>query len=580
MTDRFAVAAALREIALLLEVQGGNPHRARAYEKGARAIESLNQDLAVLARSGRLTEIPGIGEALARTITELVETGRTSVLDRLRQELPAGVAELATVLSLPRIQAVHQALGITTLPELEQAAREGRLRTVKGFGARTEQKVLQEIEDLGQRGQQTLLHHAQREADSVLDFVRALPEVERAETAGMLRRRLEVIDSLEIVVASTSPEAVLQHLARFPQAAAQVSLAGERGRWRLAGGMNLEAEVVAPERFALAWHLRTGSAGHLESLAAHAAARGLTIDERGLRRGSRKLQVPSEEELYRLLDLPYVPPEMREADGEVEAAAAGVLPGALVTADDVRGMVHCHTTWSDGRHTIEQMARAAEEMGMSYITITDHSPTATYAGGLTLDRLRRQWDEIDRVQQKVRVRLLRGSEVDILKDGTLDWPDRILEEMDVVVASIHNRYRLDEEAMTRRVVRGLRHPLFKVWGHALGRYVLRRPPIAVRMEEVLDAAAASRVAVEINGNPNRLDLEPRYVRQARRRGLRFTLSVDAHSIGELHHLRWAVDMARRGWLTPGDVLNTLDADAFAAAVHPTRAPARANAATA
>lgn len=573
MTDRFEVAAALREIALLLEVQGGSIHRVRAYEKGARAIEALNQDLEALARDGQLTRIPGIGDALARTITELVETGHTSLLDRLHQELPAGVAELATVLGLPRIRAVHEALGITTLPDLEQAAREGRLRSVKGFGARTEQKVLQDIEALARQGQQTLLHHAQREADSVLAFVRGLPEVERAEIAGALRRRLEVIDRLELLVASTKPAEVLQRLARFPQAAAQVEQAGAGGTWRLAEGLNLEAEVVAPDRFALAWHRRTGSAGHLESLAAHAGTRGLTLDERGLRRGGREVPVPSEEELYRALDLPYVPPEMREADGEVEAAAAGVLPGALVSAADVRGMVHCHTVYSDGKHTIEQMARAAGEMGMSYITITDHSPTASYAGGLTLDRLRRQWDEIDRVQQKVRVRLLRGSEVDILKDGALDWPDRVLEEMDVVVASIHNRYRLDEQAMTRRVLRGLRHPLFKIWGHALGRYVLRRPPIAVHMEEILDAAAESRVAIEINGNPNRLDLEPRYVRQARSRGLRFTLSVDAHSISELQYLRWAVDMARRGWLAPADVLNTLDADAFAAAVHPTRAAA-------
>lgn len=576
-SDRFAVAAALREIALLLEVQGGGVHRVRAYEKGARAIEALNQDLAALVKAGRLKQIPGIGDALARTITELVETGRTGVLDRLRQELPAGVAELATVLSLPRIQAVHQALGITTLPELEQAAREGRLRTVKGFGARTEEKVLRDIEDLARQGQATLLHHAEREAEPVLEFVRGLAEVERAEMAGALRRRQEVIERLDLVVASRRPEAVLDRLAQVPQAAAQLERTGRRGAWRLAGGLNLEAEVVAPEDFAFAWHRRTGSEGHLERLAAHASAQGFTLGESGLLRGGRSVRLASEEDLYRALGLPYVPPEMREADGEVDAAAAATLPAALVTANDVRGMVHCHTVYSDGRHTIEQMARAAGEMGMSYITITDHSPTATYAGGLTLDRLRRQWDEIDRVQQKVKVRLLRGSEVDILKDGALDWPDRVLQEMDVIVASIHNRYRLDEEAMTRRVKEALRHPLFKIWGHALGRYVLRRPPIPVRMEEVLDAAAESRVAVEINGNPHRLDLEPRYVRQARRRGLRFTLSVDAHSIAELQYLRFAVDMARRGWLTAADVLNTLDADGFASAVHPTRAGARATA---
>jgi DNA polymerase (family 10) len=555
--DRFAVAAALREIALLLEVQGGSPHRVRAYEKGARAVEALSRDLVVMTKRGQLTEIPGIGEALARTITDLVETGHTAVLDRLRQELPAGVAELATVLSLPRIQAVHQALGITTLAELEQAARQGRLRTVKGFGAKTEQKVLADIEELAQRGQHTLLHHAQREADAALEYVRALPAVQRAEAAGALRRRQEVIERVDLVIAAASPQAVLDHLARFPQAAAQVARSSTSGTWRLAAGLNLEAEVVPPEAFGLAWLARTGSEGHLGRLQARARDMGVSWQP-----------APQEDALYGALGLPCIPPEMREDDGEVDAAAAGTLPLGLVTQDDVRGMVHCHTTYSDGKHTIEQMARAAEEMGMAYITITDHSPTAAYAGGLTLDRLRRQWDEIDRVQQKVRIRLLRGSEVDILKDGGLDWPDAVLEEMDVVVASIHNRYKLDEKEMTRRVVRGLRHPLFKVWGHALGRYVLRRPPIAVRMDEVLEAAAASRVAVEINGNPHRLDLEPRYVRQARRRGLRFTLSVDAHSISELQHLRWAVDMARRGWLRPADILNTLPAEAFAAAVKP------------
>jgi DNA polymerase (family 10) len=557
--DRLGVAAALREIALLLEVQGSSPHRVRAFDKGARAIESLSQDVAVLAKSGRLKELPGIGDTLARTITELVETGRSQVLEQLRQQLPAGVAELATVLSLSKILAVHEALGVTSLAGLEQAAREGRLRAVKGFGARTEQKVLKDIEARARRGQQTLLHHAQREADLALERVRAQEGVARAEIAGALRRRLEVIDRLDLVVSAARPEAVRPLLRDLPLAA-----------------LKAEVEVVTPDEFALAWHRRTGSEGHLARLAERAREKGLTLDERGLRRDGRVVQVASEEDLYRHLGLPCVPAEMREDDGEVEAAAGGALPHPLVTQGDVLGMVHCHTVYSDGKHTVEQMARAAEEMGMRYITITDHSPTASYANGLNLDRLRRQWDEMERVQQKVRIRLLRGSEVDILKDGALDWPDRVLEEMDVVVASIHNRYGLGEEAMTRRVVDGLRHPLFKVWGHALGRYVLRRPPIAVRMEEVLDAAAASRVAIEINGNPNRLDLAPPHVRQARRRGLRFTLSVDAHSTSELQHLRWAVDMARRGGLTRADVLNTLDADAFAAAVNPTtatRAPA-------
>jgi DNA polymerase (family 10) len=548
--DRMEVAAALREIAVLLEVQGSSPHRVRAFDKGARAVEALNRDLREMARAGRLQDIPGIGDTLARTITELVETGRSEMLDKLRQQLPAGVAELATVLTLSKILAVHEALGVTSLAGLEKAAREGRLRTVKGFGARSEQKVLKDIEARAQRGQKTLLHHAQREGDLALERVRGQEGVLRAEIAGDLRRRLEVIDRLDLVAAAKDPDAVRARVQDLPLATLQA-----------------QVEVVAPEDFARAWHWRSGSEGHLSRLAERARERGLELDQRGLLRDGAPLPIASEEDVYRALGLAFIPPEMREDDGEVEAAGQGELP-PLVTQDDVRGMVHCHTVYSDGKHTVEQMARAAEEMGMRYITITDHSPTASYANGLNVDRLRRQWDEMDRVQQKVQIRLLRGSEVDILKDGALDWPDRVLEQMDVVVASIHNRYGLGEDEMTSRVVRGLRHPLFKVWGHALGRYVLRRPPIPVRIDEILEAAAESRVAIEINGNPNRLDLEPRYVRRARRRGLRFTLSVDAHSTSELQHLRWAVDMARRSGLTPADVLNTLDADAFAAAVRP------------
>lgn len=563
-----AVAAALREIAFLTDMQGQGPHRARAYLKGAQSIEALERDLATMVKERTLTQVPGIGDTLARTITELVETGRSAVLERLRQEMPAGAVELGRVLSLPRLKAVQQALGVSSLAELEAAARDGRLADVKGFGPKTVEKLLQDIEAQARRGQKVLINAGQRQGDAVLAFARAQPGVDRAELAGVLRRRQEVIDRIDLVVAAGDPQAAVARVAAVPQAAAEVARGPGGGHWHLAGGLDLHVAVATPDRFGLAWLHATGSPGHVEKLAIVAQARGLALDARGLTRGGAPLPVATEEDLYRHLELPFVPPEMRDDDGEVTAAVDGSLPHPLVVESDVQGMVHCHTTYSDGKHTVEEMARAAEARGMKYITITDHSPTATYAGGLTVDRLRRQWDEIDRVQQKVKIRLLRGSEVDILKDGALDWPDSVLRDMEVVVASIHNRYGLDEREMTKRVVRGLRHPLFKIWGHALGRYVLRRPPIAVKMEEVLEAAAASRVAIEINGNPNRLDMAPNYVRDARRRGLRFTLSVDAHATAELDHLHWAVDMARRGWLRREDVLNTLDADAFARAVRP------------
>jgi len=568
--ERFAVAAALREIGARLQMQGQSPHRARAYKKGAEALEALDRRLAILIREGSLTEIPGIGSALARTIAELAQTGHTALLDRLRQEMPAGAIELRRLLSLPRIRAVEQALGVTTLVGLEAAARDGRLASVPGFGPRTVERLLREIEYRPTSG--ALLHHAQREGDAALAFVRQQRGVARAELAGDLRRRQEVVHRIDLVVAAEDGVAVMRRIASMPQVAAEDPGVAGQGEWRLASGLGLSVEVVSLEEFAPAWLDRTGSPGHVENLASLARTRGMELDPRRLARGGTPLPVSSEEEIYSRLGLPFVPPEMREDDGELAAAVEGALPQPLVTEAEVRGMVHCHTTYSDGIHSVEQMARAAESMGMKYLTITDHSPTASYAHGLTADRLYRQWDEIERVQQKVGIRLLRGSEVDILKDGALDWPDAVLERMDVVVASIHNRYRLDEADMTRRVVRGLRHPLFKIWGHALGRYVLRRPPIAVDMEAVLDAAAGARVAIEINGNPHRLDLEPRWVRAARRRGIRFTLSVDAHSTGELSNLRWAVDMARRGWLTRSDVLNALDADAFAAAVRPLGAP--------
>ncbi len=289
----------------------------------------------------------------------------------------------------------------------------------------------------------------------------------------------------------------------------------------------------------------------------------------GLARSSgERLAAAGEPDLYRQMGMPYIPPEVREGSGEVAAALSGSLPDDLVTMDDLRGFVHCHTVYSDGKHTIEEMARAADAMGMSYLTITDHSPSAFYAGGLDLDRLKAQWDEIARVQELVSVRLLRGTESDIQADGSLDYPDQILEQMDVVIASVHARHRMDADRMTRRLVQAMQHPCFKIWGHALGRLVLSRPPIECRIEDVLDAAAASRAAIEINGDPHRLDLEPRLIRAARERGLRFVISVDAHSVADLANQRYGVAMARRGWVRRGDVLNTLDAPAFARAVSP------------
>jgi DNA polymerase (family X) len=571
--DRFEIAKALREIGLLIETQGGLPFRARAYARGARALESINADLGTLIDEGRLTEIPGIGPALASTISELHHTGRSEQLERLRRELPPGAHELAQVpgLTLPRIAALHQALGITSVADLKAALEAGRVREVKGFGPRLEEKLLAGIERMQTRGEEVLLHVALGEGERLLEHVRAAPGVTAADLAGPARRRCETVDRLVVTLATADPAGAIDHVLHYPPLITTVDRTLTGAAARLAGGLRVEAEAAPPRDYAALLHERTGSEAHRAHLARLAAEKGLALDRRGLTHlgTGRRLPVKAEADLYRHLGLPFMPPELREDVGEIEAALAGELPQDLIEQGDLQGMVHCHTVYSDGANTVEEMVRAAAAMGMRYITITDHSPTATYARGLLEDRLKMQWEEIARVQEEVKeVTILRGTESDILPDGSLDYPDRLLEQFDVIIASIHNRNRMDEDQMTRRLVAAMRQPFFKVWGHALGRYVKRRPPVACRVEEVLDAAAESRVAVEVNGNPNRLDMEPRWQREARRRGLRFVISTDAHSIAELQNLRFGVATARRGWVRRGEVLNALGVEAFREAVRP------------
>jgi len=550
--DRLAVVAALREIGQLLALDKGERYRARAYERGARALESVEIDLGTLAVAGALTSIPGVGAGLAKTITELVATGRSTVLDGLRARVPAGTAALGRVLSAPKVRAVHEALGVTSLAGLREACVAGRVRRLSGFGEKTERHLLERIDALTDDVAAVLLPEAERQAGVVVEHLARAPGVLRIEIAGALRRRTETIDRLDLVVAARDPARVLLHATALPSA-----ITAERGDGAvlLRRPAALDTQVHATTRPGLvaSWFRATGSPGHVDLVLARATSPDGAADEA---------------ELYARAGLPFIPPELREDAGEIDAAVAGTLPRDLVELRDLRGAVHCHTVASDGRNTIEEMATAAEALGLDYLTITDHSPSATYANGLDLERLKRQWDEIARVQDRVRVRLLRGTETDILRDRALDHPDAVLERLDVVIASIHNRHGLDADAMTRRLVRALRHPRFKIWGHALGRYVLSRPPFACHVERVLDAIAESRAAIEVNGDPHRLDLAPPWLRKASQRGIRFVVSSDAHSTTGLANMRFGIDMARRGWIRRAEVLNTLPPDRFADAVRP------------
>ena len=570
MNDRFDIAAALREIAGLLRIKGENPFKTQAYERGASALENLEGDLDALVKAGRLTEITGIGSALAAIIEEIYHSGECWMLQQLRQELPPGAVELSQVpgLSLKKIIALHDALHIESVAELKSACQEGLVGKVKGFGPKSQAKLIADIEKLETpKDGALLLNHALEEAERILKHLRAGPELIEAELAGALRRRKETVRRIAIVAASDQPRAVLDHWLRFPALVRTDELDDEHCLARLAGGLQAELVIVPPDQYVAALHARTGSRKHLAKLQDIARSNANFDSATPSTNDGSERSIKSESEIYQRLGLQYIAPELREDEGEVEAARAGTLPHPL-TLEDLRGMTHCHTVYSDGRNSIEEMALAAEAMGMAYLTITDHSPSAYYARGVEIDRLRAQWDEIARVQERVKIKLLKGTESDILANGSLDYPDHILEQFDVIIASIHARHKMDADQMTQRLLRALKLPFFKIWGHPLGRLIQSRPPFACRMEEVLDAVAVSKCAIEVNGDPRRLDLEPRWIRAARERAIKFIVSTDAHSIGGLKNLPFGVSTARRGWLTRGEVLNTLGADNFIAAVHP------------
>ena len=575
VSDKFAIAAALQEIGVLLELKGGEYFKARAYKSGARAVAELSEDIGTLIRQKRLTFVKGIGYALAKQIEELYTGGPSSLLNELRADLPSGIVELSQIpgLSVKKVAALHDALAITSVEQLKAAAEAGKVRQVKGFGAKSEQQLLAAIAGHNNQERHIHLHHALRTGERILEYLGTAPGGSRAELAGSLRRRQETVSQIIIVASAKSPKKLIDHILRFPLVVRVEEQTAQYCTVVLNEGFKATLFAVKPEEFPAVLLQATGSEAHLRKLQQVAARKKLKlselgVEEQGTSKSKKAIRVKSEADIYARLGMQYVTPELREDHGEVEAAMAERLPEDLIITDDIRGMVHCHTTYSDGKHSVEQMVQAAESMGMKYITITDHSPTAFYAGGVKIDRLQKQWEEIDRVQEQAKIKILKGTESDILKDGALDYPDWVLEQFDVIVASIHSRYKMNEDQMTQRIVTAMRQPLFKIWGHALGRRIQERPPFDCRVEEILDVIAESRAAVEINGDPYRLDMEPRWLREARKRKIKFVVSVDAHSMGALNNVKFGVDMARRAWIRRGEVLNTLGVKAFQKAVRP------------
>ena len=577
--DRFAIAAALQEIAALLELKGGKDRfKARAYQAGARVVGGMTEDIGEVVLANRLTSMRGIGDALASQIEQLYLTGSSSVLQGLKKEFPPGILELSGLpgLSVGKIKTLHEALGISSIAELKAAAEAGKIKDIKGFGAKTEKRLLESIAGHRQRGKKPdrlHLHRALQTADQIADYLKTSRDAANISFAGSLRRWKETVGTIRIVVNSKRPAVVVDHFLRFPLIVETIEKMEEACVVRLSDGARVSLVAARPAEFALALLTETGSKAHVNRLQ-QVANNGGSVRVKGKRKAaatrkrSASAGLLAEADIYHQLGLEIIPPELREDTGEIEAALEGKLPHDLVELTDIQGMVHCHTTYSDGKHSVEEMARAAEALGMKYVAITDHSPTASYAGGLTIDRLMRQWDEIAEVQEKVKVKILRGTESDIIASGQLDYPDKILEQFDVIVASIHARYKMDSAKMTKRIVTAMRQPVFKIWGHALGRLIQRRPPFECDIEKILDVIAESRAAIEVNGDPWRLDMEPRWIREARKRKIKFVISVDAHSTGAMNNLKYGVGMARRGWLSKREVLNTLGTKAFAKAVKP------------
>jgi DNA polymerase (family 10) len=558
--DRFGVAAALQEIAQLMELKGGqNRFKAKAYNAGARAIQAV-ADLDRLVREDSLTTLPRIGDALASQIKQLYLTGESSVLNGLRKEFPAGVIELSAVpgLSVEKIRQLDEA-GISSIAQLKVAAESGRLESLKGFGPKTAQRLLTQLATPVQKPKRRLhLHHAWNTADQSVEYLKAIDDIVDVSVAGSLRRWEETIGVIDIVASAQDPAAVIEKFLQFQLILSSHIEDENTCVAQFADGAQVWLTVVPPKEFAITLFVKTGSQAHIEKVQRYAEKKKISF-----------ARLPkTEAQLYSRLGMAYIPPELREDQGEIEAALAKKVPEDLVTVADIKGMVHCHTTYSDGIHTLEAMVRGAEEMGMKYITITDHSPTAIYANGLKVDRLKRQWDEIDEVQEKVSIKILRGTESDIIASGELDYPDAVLEKFDVIVASIHARYKMDSAKMTERIVTAMRQPVFKIWGHGLGRLLQRRPPFECDVEHILDVIAESKAAIEINGDPYRLDLEPRWLREARKRKIKFVVSTDAHSVKAMNNVKYGVAMARRGWITRKEVLNTLNTTAFTRAVKP------------
>ncbi|MBI1318247.1 MAG: DNA polymerase/3'-5' exonuclease PolX [Candidatus Hydrogenedens sp.] len=553
---RQRVSDALNEISRLMELQGENPFKSRSYANGARIVEQLEEPLETLIEEGRLGDVKGIGEALEQKITELVTTGKLEFLENLRAQFPPTLFDLFKVsgLGAKRIKQFYDELGIDSLDKLKAACEDNSLAKLKGVSGKLEAKILEGIAFAEQHAGQYLFDAAENAALPLLEYMRGCKDVIRAELAGSLRRKKEVVKDIDIVTSSKKPAAVMDYFVAYPEAE-RVSSHGEtKSSLILKNGISADLRVVTDAQFPFALAHFTGSKEHNVVMRQLAKERGLKLNEYGLH-GADGKETPCKDEadLYGALELEFIPPELREDHGEFDLDP---IP-ELIEARDMRGVIHCHTTYSDGHNTLREMVEAAKAQGYEYILITDHSQTAAYAGGLKPEKIIQQQEEIAKLNKEIKgITILSGIESDILSDGSLDYEDDVLKSFDLVVASVHNKLDMDEDEATKRVLKAIENPYCDIIGHPTGRLLLARPGFPLHWDQIFDACEANRVAIEINANPKRLDLDWRQVLRSKEAGITFSIGPDAHRVETIDHIRYGIGIARKGGLEKEDVIGT------------------------
>src|SRR3954469_2432617 len=569
--DKATIADVLEKIATLLELKGENPFKIRAYVNAARSLETWGGNIADLGNEEVLEKIPGIGKAIAGKIKELVETGSLKFFDELRAEFPADILELFSLpgLGAKKIKALHEKLQVSSIAQLQEACAAGRIAELPGFGKTTQDKLCKAIDERQKYAGKFQLGQIAGEAETLQKDLRAHPDALHVCIAGSYRRRKEIVRDLDFIVATSAPAEISAIFIQHPLVESVIVQGPTKSSVRLRSGIQCDLRVVSAAEYPFALNYFTGSKEHNVEVRSRALKRGWTLNEYRLgetppdpkakqKKTAHKIPViRDEEELYRALDLDYVPPELRENCGEFEAAATGKIP-RLLEAENLRGTFHCHTSASDGRNSLEEMAAAAQELGLQYLGIADHSRSSIQARGLDEARLRVQVARIRALNEQFEnFRLFAGVECDILRDGSLDFPDDLLGELDYVVASIHSAFTISETDMTERIIRALQNPHVTMLAHPTGRLLLRRDPYAVDIRAVIEAAAETGTWIEINAAPKRLDLDWRWWPLAKEKGVKCVINPDAHGVERLQELWFGVGVARKGWLTKDDVMNTL-----------------------